>query len=354
VERGGRWTEQTSSRRPRSPQRWGGASGHLAPTSLRRPSLFAYTDHLHLPALDLALDPPRAAAFAFVSHGHTDHIARHSAGLATPATVALVAQRLGHTRLTPCDLGVSLERAGHRISLASAGHVLGAAQIVVDAPDGQRLVYTGDFSVRPRHSLTPAAPIHADVLIMECTYGQPQYVFPPDEEVYAQLRSFVERTLNDGVTPILLAYALGKAQETMALVRDWGYPVVVHPSIARLAAVYRQQGVDLGDYTVGTALVSPGQVLIAPPNALRERLPPRHRTLYLSGWALDHSAKYRFGVDEALPLSDHADYSELLDFVTRAAPGRVYTTHGPPTFADHLRRRGLRAEHLGEHQPALF
>lgn len=309
--------------------------------------LFRYTDHIHLPALDLALDPPRRSPFAFVSHAHTDHIGRHLAGLATPATVALVAQRLGASRLTPLEFGQRLVRSDHQIWLAPAGHVLGAAQVIVESPDGQRLVYTGDFSVRARRSIQPATPLRADILIMECTYGLPQYVFPPDEEIRERLDAFIASALADAVTPVLLGYALGKAQEAMALVSSLGYPVCVHPTIAALANVYRRFGAELGRYDVYQGTVPAGQVLIAPPSLRRDFLPPRSRTLYLSGWALDPAARYRLGVDDALPLSDHADFTELVSFVTRVQPREVYTTHGPPAFADHLRRLGFAAQHLG-------
>ncbi len=265
-----------------------------------------------------------------------------------------MARRLGSSRLAPLDVGDEIERVGHRIRLAPAGHVLGAAQIVVEDPAGQRLVYTGDFSVRARQTIQPAVPVRADVLIMECTFGVPQYVFPPDEEIHGRLRAFVERALADEVAPVLLGYALGKAQEVMALLRGWGFPVRVHREIAELARVYERFGVSLGPYTVWEGELEPGEVLICPPSYPRNGLPRRHRTLYLSGWALDRSAKYRLGVDEALPLSDHADFAELVAFVQAAQPRQVYTTHGPSAFADHLRRLGFAAQHLGDHQPALF
>jgi Cft2 family RNA processing exonuclease len=140
----------------------------------------------------------------------------------------------------------------------------------------------------------------------------------------------------------------------MALVRELGYPVRVSPEVARFAEVYRQFGVDLGDYQVDDGAVAPGSVLVAAPGPTRNGWPKRARTLYLSGWALDRSAKYRLGVDEAIPLSDHADFAELVAFVEDCQPTRVYTTHGPAAFADHLRRLGFDARHLGDHQPALF
>jgi Cft2 family RNA processing exonuclease len=274
--------------------------------------------------------------------------------VASPATIALVARRLGVCRLSPLAFGDHLERHDHRIWLAPAGHVLGAAQVVVDAPDGRRLVYTGDFSVRARETVQPASPMRADVLIMECSFGLPRYVFPPDEEIRERIRAFVDRALADSAAPVLLGYALGKAQEAMALLSQLGYPVCIHPSVAQFAEVYQSFGVDLGQYAVYEGRLPSGHVLIAPPSALRTGLPRNARTLYLSGWALDRSTKFRLGVDEAIPLSDHADFAELIHFVEKVQPTRVYTTHGPSAFADHLRRLGFDAQHLGSHQPALF
>lgn len=316
--------------------------------------MFTYTDHIHLTDPDLALDPPRKSPYAFVSHGHSDHIGRHAAGFAAPATVALLNHRLGRSRLIPLAFGHSLDRLGQRIHLAPAGHVLGAAQIVVDRPDGRRFVYTGDFSVRRRGTIDPALPVHADVLITECTFGEPRYVFPTDEEIRNRIRAFVERAFEEKRPPVILGYALGKAQEAMALVSALGFAVRVERSVGAIADIYRSHGVDLGPYEVFNGVVQPGEVLIASPGMLRRGLPPRSQTLYLTGWAMDSSTKYRMGVDEALPLSDHADFAELVDFVTAVAPAKVYTTHGPSAFADHLRRIGFDAEHLGTHQIALF
>ncbi len=316
--------------------------------------MFTYTDHIHLTDADLALDPPRKSPYAFVSHGHSDHTGRHAAGFATPATVALVNHRLGRGRLTPLAMGDTFNRLGHRIQLAPAGHVLGAAQIVVEGSNGRRFVYTGDFSVRRRGTIEPATPIRADVLITECTFGEPRYVFPGDDELRERIRAFVVRAFEDNAPPVILGYALGKAQEAMALVSALGFAVRVERSVGAIADIYQQHGIDLGHYQVFDGQIPPGAVLIAPPRMLRGGLPPRSRTLYLTGWAIDPSTKFRMGVDEALPLSDHADFAELVRFVEAVEPSKIYTTHGPSSFADHLRRLGYNAEHLGTHQIALF
>ena len=50
-----------------------------------------------------------------------------------------------------------------------------------------------------------------------------------------------------------------------------------------------------------------------------------------------------------LPLSDHADYAELVRTARESGARRIYTVHGPERFADRLRALGLPAQHLAAH-----
>jgi Cft2 family RNA processing exonuclease len=63
----------------------------------------------------------------------------------------------------------------------------------------------------------------------------------------------------------------------------------------------------------------------------------------MSGWAIDPNARYRYGVELALPLSDHADFDELLELIDRVRPKKVLAHHGFPQFVDHLKQRGIDA-----------
>jgi DNA ligase-1 len=79
------------------------------------------------------------------------------------------------------------------------------------------------------------------------------------------------------------------------------------------------------------------------------------RTAMLTGWALDSGAVYRYQCDALFPLSDHADYTDLMRYVELVQPKRVFTVHGfASQFAQDLRRRGIEAWALGEdHQLEL-
>src|SRR5439155_13341201 len=84
-----------------------------------------------------------------------------------------------------------------------------------------------------------------------------------------------------------------------------------------------------------------GKVLICPPSANRSQMLEkiaRRRVALISGWAVDPNAVYRYGVDAAFPLSDHADYDDLTRYVELVQPRRVFTLHGVAAqFASDLR-----------------
>src|SRR5262249_25301714 len=150
-----------------------------------------------------------------------------------------------------------------------------------------------------------------DVLVMECTFGHPHYRFPALADVEGQLCAFVERCFARGLTPVVCGYILGKGQEALCLLTRAGYRVAVHESIYRVAGVYEAQGVDRGPYeplSLASVPALRGAVVLCPPHLKRAVTAPLGpcRTVMLSGWAVDPRAKYRYGVDEMIGLSDHA------------------------------------------------
>jgi len=60
-------------------------------------------------------------------------------------------------------------------------------------------------------------------------------------------------------------------------------------------------------------------------------------------------------VDEAFPLSDHCGFDELMEFVRRCSPKKVFTTHGfAKELAMHIRRDlGIDAQPLVSRQRTL-
>jgi putative mRNA 3-end processing factor len=322
---------------------------------MRRASIEMVSGQMHVPHSGLWLDAHRRAPCAFVSHAHGDHIARHDRTIATPATLALMEHRLGKPRKgerLPVGYREPFGIADLTVELFPAGHVLGSAQVRVQR-DGVALCYTGDLCTEPTLTAEPAEVVPCDVLVLESTFGSPRYVFPPKAEVLAQVRRFVDDALSDGVTPVLLGYALGKAQEILKYLGEAGYPCRAHPMVHAVDRVYEACGVALpGVRALGPEGPARGEVVVAPPHlqgsAALARI-PRKRTAVLTGWAVEGGrVRYR-GVDASFPLSDHADFPALLAYARATGARRVYTVHGyAEELARALLRQGIRAEALAE------
>jgi Cft2 family RNA processing exonuclease len=234
-----------------------------------------------------------------------------------------------------------------------AGHILGSAMAFIET-GGESLLYTGDFKLRPNPCAEACEPRPADVLVMETTFGRPQYKFPPEAEVWRDIHAFCRTALDDGATPVLFAYSLGKSQELLAGLRDLGAPIVVHKDTAKLTRIYEHFGRTFPPYSVFDGANGKGAVLIAPPQSSRSILfqqLERTRTAVVTGWAMDSGCRFRSGTDAAFPLSDHADFPSLVEFVKRVAPKQVFTLHGfAADFARTLRELGFDARALSEQE----
>lgn len=307
--------------------------------------MFHYDRGLKLTKADLAIDFCRRQPRAFISHAHTDHMARHEHALCTPATGKLYQHRFGSRTTRDLPYRQTIEYGPLKLTTYPAGHCLGSAMLLAD--DGeQTLLYTGDFKLGESATAERAELPHADILVIESTYGNPMYRMTPRADALDQLYTRVREVLAAGNTPVIEAYVLGKSQEVTKLLTSVGIPVLQHPKIFEISLVYRACGVDLGDCHVYPGQPLPGHAVIVPPRFHKVgRLPQIKRpvTFAVTGWAMHGRTKFRLGVDHAIPLSDHADYDELFQAVEQVNPRVIYCTHGPAGFVDHLRTAGYYA-----------
>ena len=222
-----------------------------------------------------------------VTHAHADHIGALPLAvgafpaapvLATPATTDLMrvmladAVRIAEGRwrdsgeLPPYSAGAVsalLERihplgfhdpyplfgddspdAPWQVTLFPAGHVLGAAMVLLDTPDGTLLV-SGDVSLAPQRTVAPAAPPRrqVDALILESTYGNRLHSVRAAEEerLVAQVNAVIAR----GGHCLIPAFALGRAQEVLLILaqarRDGklAAPVWVDGLVRTVCGVYQ-------------------------------------------------------------------------------------------------------------------
>ena len=283
------------------------------------------------------IDPHRPVERAVVTHGHSDHARPgNRAVLATPETVEIMKIRLGDDAgrtLQPASYGEAVSIGDVTLRLVPAGHVLGSAQVVIEYR-GQRAVISGDYKRRPDPTCAPFEPVRCDLFVTEATFGLPVFRHESDRDAMAKLlgsvAAFPERC------HVVGAYGLGKCQRVIALLREAGYdaPIYLHGALVNMCAFYGSAGVELGDLRPATEAGKPelrGQIVLAPPGALRDRWSrrlPDPVAVFASGWMRVRQRARQRGVELPLVLSDHADWYELTDTIEELDPGEVWVTHG--------------------------
>lgn len=305
----------------------------IRPQDLLRPAPAG----LYCPIGDFYVDPVRPVDRAVITHGHSDHARPgHGAVLATAQTLAVMAERYGPGfagRTQSAAYGETTLIGGVAVRFAPAGHVLGSAQAVVER-NGLTMVASGDYKRRRDPTCLPFEPVPCHVFISEATFGLPVFVHPPDEEEVARLIhslvQFPERAHLVG------AYALGKAQRVIRLLREagWDRTIHVHGALDRLNRLYQREGIDLGPLALATGLKAGalgGEVVIAPPSAVQDRWARRFAdpvAAFASGWMGVRARARQRGVELPLVISDHADWPELIQTFEELAPEEIWITHG--------------------------
>lgn len=312
--------------------------------------------NLHIRAIDAYIDPAVPRERAIITHGHADHArAGHGAVLATPDTIAIMQTRYGADcagRFEPLDFGVKLHMGEVSITLFPAGHILGSAQVLVEQ-GGQRVVVTGDYKRLADRTAQPYEKVACDLLVTEATFGLPVFQHPrPETEIGRLLKSVADQPER---SHLVGCYALGKAQRVIALLRDagWDAPIYLHGAMLRLCALYEDLGVKLGE--LRPALDVPkaelaGQIVIAPPSAIRDRWSRRFPdpvTCQASGWMSVKQRARQALVELPLVISDHCDWGELGETIAESGAETVWVTHGrEDALVYWCRTQGLAAEPL--------
>jgi len=294
---------------------------------------------LYCPPGDFYIDPVRPVARAVITHGHSDHArSGHGAVLATAETLAIMQARYGDGFAQNAEAvryGQTTERDGVDVMLVPAGHVLGSAQAVIRSK-GLTIVVSGDYKRRRDPTCLPFEPVKCDVFVTEATFGLPVFCFPEAsheiEKLLKSVAQFPERTHLVG------AYALGKTQRVIRLIRETGYdtPLYIHGALASMNTLYERFGIDLGPLEAATVENTKkadfaGAIVIAPPSALEDRWTRRFADplpAFASGWMRVRARARQRHVELPLVISDHADWQELTDTIQELAPGEVWITHG--------------------------
>ncbi len=288
-----------------------------------------------LPDLDIGFDYSGAKTqHTFISHAHSDHMPRSSNSkvYCTENTYKLMQRRGFKGKATTLDFEDPLQTDNACITLYPAGHILGSAMIFVECDEGS-ILYTGDYRTPP----SPASegfniPDQVDHFITEATFGLPIYKWESHEKLAGEIQSFAAETLEEGCTPVFLAYNLGKAQEVMQMLAPLGHPVQIHGAGYKMCDVYEEAGIDLGNYAPYDRESCEGKILITTNAALNNGFASNvsnKKIAYCSGWAAREATRTQLTVHKLIPLSDHLDFFELIKLCEKLDPKEVCITHTP-------------------------
>jgi metallo-beta-lactamase family protein len=187
---------------------------------------------------------------------------------------------------------------GWRATLSGAGHILGAASILLEVA-GRRILFSGDLGRPDDTIMYPPDPAPAaDTVLVESTYGDRQH---PPENLMAELGPALHRLAARGGVAVVPVFAVGRAQ------------AVLH-AIAQLKASGQVP------HALPVFLDSPMAVHTT---HLFEQHQGEHRLSTREAHALTHSAVMINSTDESKALSARHGPMVILSASGMATGGRV-------------------------------
>lgn len=278
-----------------------------------------------------------------------------------------------------------------RFHLQPAGHILGAASIIVEA-EGKRVGFSGDVGRSNDILMRPPRPLpELDLLLMESTYGDRLH---ETEDPFEELADIVREVAGRGGVLLVPAFAVGRAQalqHMLATLMERGdiprMPVYLDSPMAirvsdvfcqysdqhRLSDNQCQQMCDAITYTqtvdeskalaglafphiiiAGSGMATGGRIL----HHFKRLLNNSKTTVLFTGYQAGgtRGAKMLAGADAVkihgdwIPLraavkvistlSGHADYPELTEWLRQSALAkntRIQLIHGDPEALESLR-----------------
>jgi putative mRNA 3-end processing factor len=294
---------------------------------------------LYCEAGDFFIDPWQPVQRAVITHAHGDHARRGSDSYLTVHDGERVLKtRMGeYANIQAVAYGEAVMINGVRVSLHPAGHILGSAQVRVEH-QGEVAVVSGDYKTDMDGTCATFEPVRCNTFVSESTFGLPIYRWQPQAEIFKKINDWWRTNQAEGKCSILYGYALGKAQRLLAGVDPSIGPIYTHGAVERLNQAYRATGVALPPTTYVADAPTPrgkadwkGALVIAPPSA--HGTPWMRKfgavsTGFASGWMQIRGKRRQKAVDRGFVLSDHADWTGLLEAIKATGAEHIWVTHG--------------------------
>jgi putative mRNA 3-end processing factor len=310
---------------------------------------------LYCEAGDFYIDPWLPVDRALITHADGDHARWGSRTYGcSKESERVLRTRLNGASISTREWAESFTVNGVNVSFHPAGHILGSAQIRVEAK-GETWVVSGDYKTEPDPTCTPFEPVRCNVFITESTFGLPIYRWSKQADTFADMAAWWKSNREASRASIVFAYALGKAQRVLAGLADLAQGgFYTHGAVERLNHDYRAGGIAIPHTTYAASVPKghdwTGALIVAPPSAAGSTWLRRFgaaSTAFASGWMRVRGARRRRSVDRGFVLSDHVDWPALMSAIDATGAERVLVTHGyrdPVVRA--LRERGLDADSL--------
>lgn len=267
---------------------------------------------------------------AIITHAHSDHAkaTKSNTYYITEETAALIKAEEKGIEIEKIPLGKKFSVGEFYCTLHNSGHILGATQLQI--ANSTNIVFTSDFKLEDSIILKGAEIIPSETLIIETTFGSPEYSFPKREQIYEEIMLWANKAIHENKFIILGGYSTGKAQELTKFCNEFlGETPLVHEKVFEQNKTYEKLGIKLGNYIKLEHNLNEANILIYPPHlindhlifALRHQMNKKIEVAIATGWI--HTTKYK-----TFPLSDHADFNSLIRYVKESEPKLVLTTHG--------------------------
>lgn len=326
--------------------------------SLRTP-LIVWTDKgLYCPAGDFYIDPHRAVETAIITHAHSDHARRgHKRYICVRSGEGLLRTRIGkNISVETYEYGEVFYLGKTKISMHSAGHILGSAQVRVEK-DGEVWVASGDYKRDRDPSCEPFESVKCDTFITEATFGTPKFVWRKNLDHGQMIHDWWLENEKKGINSILFGYSLGKAQRILAELAKFAHkPVLIHESVHELTECYRRENRTLAETMLLKEKIKSlifdqkleGELLLAPPSIFSESWIHhlgKYKTAFASGW-MQGTGRGRY--DRGFVMSDHADWDDLNLTIRESGARKVYVQHRDGALVRHLNKTGVEAYHIDD------
>lgn len=314
--------------------------------------LIEFTERgLYCAAGGFYVDPWKPVDRAIITHAHSDH-ARFGNNyyLCHHLSKPIIRLRLGDVKCESIGWGEVISMNGVNVSLHPAGHIIGSSQVRIEY-GGEVWVVSGDYKLENDGWSGEFEPVKCDKFISECTFGLPIYHWKEQQEIFDDIKNWVTANHQQGITSVLIAYSLGKAQRILPPLVETGLPIYLHGAVYNIHHTLAENGIALPPVKRMTADTprseTSGNIVIAPSGAdgspWIKRFSP-YNVGVCSGWMQVRGNVRRRNADVGFVLSDHADWKGLLKAIEATGAQKVFTTHGfQSVFSKYLNEQGIEA-----------